>query len=270
MKKIYIYMIIVACICTACSDKTPKVKSEEMEFEELYAYETPFIFSQERVQNEVEYFDDIDSLVDEAIEIVIKKMKKAHDTCGWDSGVWTVWDIDSDLNIFDGKGFYISSLPITEYNNNRNKLWNSFTLFIFNENKTSVAAAVFSGFENKKLSVTMMTNDQNFGADYFAVAKERPEMEFINIAANYKKGNTAPRPNQIGGEGIKYISTTHILGDDNKIYYYDRYSDTKVKEFKMSYDGEQWTVEGDVFHSLPEEMRYSYDKIIDNLIWVEY
>ncbi len=270
MKKLIILFLCITCLCAACG-KLPSTRSDKKEFEELYSYATPFIFSQERIQNnKVEYIDGIDVLVEEAVEIVAGKMQKAHDTRDWDSEVWTVWEFECNKEIFDGKGFYICKIPITEYNNNRNRLWNTFTLFIFNEDKTKVGAAVFSDFDRKKLSVSMMPDALFFGVDSFAIAKESPDMEFINITANYKRGNPPSRPGLIGGEGVEYISASHALGENNKVYYYDKYSDTKVKELKISEDGNQWTVEGDVFHSLPKEMRYSYDKIMDNLIWVEY
>lgn len=261
MKKYFIFLsFVIICLCAACG-KTSKAKSEltEDEWKEIYSYETPFVFSQERVENEVEYIDGMDALVDEAVKTIRNKMQMAHNTGDW-YDVWNSENID-----FDGKGYYISLVPITTYNNNRNILMDFFTLIIFNENMTVAGEASFYNLNNRKFEVNMVPVSNSVKE-----LKSMPGMEFIGIHAYYLRDNYSANPNLMGGIQPR-AQALGLLGEDNKIYAYDTYSD-KVKEInKLNlYGGKSFTVEGDVFHSLPEEMRYSYDKIMDNLIWVEY
>lgn len=261
MKK---YLIIISlaiiCIFTACG-RTSTTKSEltEDEWKEIYSYETPFVFSQERVENAVEYVNGMDILVDEAVKIICNRMQTAHDTGDW-RDVWTSENTD-----FDGRGYYISAVPITTYDNNRNALLDFFTLLIFNENMTAAGEVSFYNLNSRSFEVNMVPVSNTFRD-----LKAMPDMEFISIHAYYLRGDHTANPNVIGGIQPR-AQALGILGEDNKIYSYDEYSD-KVKEInKLNlYGGKSLTVEGDVFHSLPKEMRYSYDKIMENLIWVEY
>lgn len=229
--------------------------------EKVYSYNTPFVFSQDRIDNSVRYIQGMDVLVDEGIKIISERMQRGYHTGNWEDGVWTSWGLDDDIAAFDGKGYYICRLPITTYNNNRNALLESFTLFIFNEDMSITGKAVFSDFNNKTLKTDIMVPS----SDDFNIQKEKSDMEFINIHINYNiYGDDISNPS-----GWSFAS--YPLGNDNIVYANDYYSG-KVKELnKLNlFKGRSWTFEGDVFHSLPKEMRYSYDKIMDNLIWVEY
>ena len=267
MKKIIPVFFAILFIFTACG-KSKSTESDmekwERELKEVYSYETPFVFSQERVSNGVEYIDGIDTLVDKAMKIIRERMQKGHSTGNWSDDVW-IGGLGDKQTAFNGKGYYICRIPITTYNNNRNALLETFTLYIFNEDKLVAGKAVFSNFNNKMLDVYM-----NLFSIYFKTMKAMPDMEFINIHAYYLRGNINANPNLIGGIN-PYAEASDMLGDDNKIYEYDYYSD-KVKEVNRlnKYNLNSYIVEGDIFHSLPQEMRYSYDKIMDNLIWVEY
>ena len=262
MKKLIPLLFAIICLFTACAEKSiNKSELTDEEWKAIYAYETPFVFSQERVENAVEYIDDMDALVDEAVKIIQGKMQTAHSTGKWDD----VWTNDEDSTDFDGKGYYISTLPITTYDNNQNTLMDYFTLIIFNDDMTAAGEASFYKLNNRKFEVNIVPVSSTFKG-----LKSMPDMEFIEIHANYLRDNYSANPNLIGGIQLE-AQAVGILGEDNKIYYYDTYSD-KLKDInKLNlYGGKSLTVEGDVFHSLPEEMRYSYDKIMDNLIWVEY
>ena len=267
MKKLIPILFAAIFFCTACG-KTSSTESEEEKWEremkEVYSYETPFVFSQERVENEVQYIDGMDALVDEAVKTIRERMQKGHYTGDWMSGVW-----DSGLGYyptdFDGKGYYICRIPITTYNNNRNSLLDTFTLLIFNEDKSIAGDATFSKLNNRVMEVDMMPV-----SNYFKELQTMPDMEFINIHANYLRDNYSANPNLIGGIEPR-AEAYGMLGEDNKVYAYDHYSGKMKEVNKLNlFDGKSIKAEGDVFHSLPEEMRYSYDKIMDNLIWVEY
>ncbi len=267
MKKIIPVFFAILFIFTACG-KSKSTESDmekwERELKEVYSYETPFVFSQERVSNGVKYIDSIDTLVDEAMKIIQKRMQKGHSSGDWTNGVWD-HGLGNNATAFDGKGYYICRIPITTYDNNRNELLDSFTLFIFNEDKSIAGDVSFRDFNSRAMEVDMMPT-----SIYFKTMKAMPDMEFINIHAYYLRGNINANPNLIGGIN-PYAEASDMLGDDNKIYEYDYYSD-KVKEVNRlnKYNLNSYIVEGDIFHSLPQEMRYSYDKIMDNLIWVEY
>lgn len=267
MKKIIPAFLAILFVFTACG-KTKSTESDlekwERELKEVYSYETPFVFSQERVSNGVEYIDGIDTLVDEAMKIIRERMQKGHSTGNWSDDVWN-GGLGDKQTAFNGKGYYICRIPITTYNNNRNALLETFTLYIFNEDKSVAGKAVFSNFNNKMLDVYMNLLSYNFN-----IFETIHDMEFINISANYLRDNYSANPNLIGGIEPR-AEALGMLGEDNKLYSYDIYSN-RIKELnKLNlYGGKSLNVEGDVFHSLPEEMRYSYDKIMDNLIWVEY
>lgn len=267
MKKLIPILFAAIFFCIACG-KTSSTESEEEKWEremkEVYSYETPFIFSQERVENEVEYIDGMDALVDEAVKTIRERMQKGHYTGDWMSGVW-----DSGLGYyptdFDGKGYYICRIPITTYNNNRNSLLDTFTLLIFNEDKSIAGDATFSKLNNRVMEVDMMPV-----SNYFKELQTMPDIEFINIHANYLRDNYSSNPNLIGGIEPR-AEAYGMLGEDNKVYAYDHYSGKMKEVNKLNlFDGKSIKIDGDIFHSLPEEMRYSYKKIIDNLIWVEY
>ncbi|MCM1309016.1 MAG: hypothetical protein NC223_10500 [Butyrivibrio sp.] len=267
MKKIIPLLFIVLFTFTACG-KSESTESDsdrrERERRAAYLYETPFVFSDERAANGVEYIENIDVLVDEAVKIIRGRMQKGHNTGDWMDGVW-----DSGLGYnptdFDGRGYYICRIPITTYDNNLNALLDSFTLLILNEDKTIAGDASFSGFDDRKMKADMMPTSVYFGA-----LKAAPDMEFINIHAYYLRGDPNPNPNLMGGID-PYAEACDMLGDDNKVYIYD-YSADKIKEVNKlnRYGLNSYIIEGDLFHALPEEMRYSFDKIMDNLIWVEY
>ncbi|MCM1309015.1 MAG: hypothetical protein NC223_10495 [Butyrivibrio sp.] len=266
MKKIIPLLFIVIFTFTACG-KGKSTESDlekwERELKEIYSYETPFIFSRERVENEVEYIEDMDVLVEEAVKIIRKRMREGYSTGNWANA----WDGDSrdKTKAFNGKGYYICQIPITEYNNNRNALSDNFILYIFNEDRSVAGEAVFSNLDSKTLDVQM-----GLMSNYFGALSAVPEAEFINVSSNYLRDNYISNPNLIGGIEPR-AATFGMLGEDNKLYSYDNYSDTIKELNKLNlYGGERLTVEGDLFHALPEEMRYSYDKIMDNLIWVEY
>ena len=266
MKKLIPILFAAIFFCTACG-KTSSTESDEEKWEremkKVYSYETPFVFSQERVENEVEYIDGMDALVDEAVKTIRERMRKGYSTGNW-ANAWD-GDLRDKSAAFNGKGYYICKIPITEYNNNRNALSDSFKLYIFNEDKSVAGYAAFSNLNSRKLYVQMVLM-----SNYFDALSAEPDMEFINVSSNYIRDNYINNPNLIGGIEPR-AQTSGMLGEDNKIYSYDIYS-KKIKELnKLNlYGGKSLTVEGDLFHSLPEEMRYSYDKIMDNLIWVEY
>ncbi|MBD5156185.1 MAG: hypothetical protein HDT13_00875 [Butyrivibrio sp.] len=267
MKKLVLLLLAVICIFTSCGkNETSSRNSDQIEWEELekvYAYETPFVFSQERVENKVEYIKGMDSLVDEAVKIIRTRMRSGHYTGDWGNEVWTAWDTEDDIGAFDGKGYYICRIPITTYNNNRNTLLESFSLLIFNEDKSITGKVSFGNLNSRTLKVEIMVPS----SEDFIIPKAMPDMEFINIHANFNMyGDDVSNPS-----GWTFAS--YPLGDNNIVYARDYYSG-KIKELnKLNltlFKGRSWSVEGDLFHSLPEEMRYSYDKIMDNLIWVEY
>ena len=266
MKKLISILFAVIFFCTACgkaSTTESDLEKWEREMKEVYSYETPFIFSQERVENEVEYIDGMDALVDEAVKTIRERMQKGHSTGDW-SSVW-VGGVENNPTAFDGEGYYICRIPITTYNNNRNALLDTFTLYIFNEDKSIAGRAIFSNLNNREMEVHMALLSHNFSE-----LEATPDMEFINIHANYLRDNYVANPNLMGGINPR-AEALGMLGDDNKLYAYDNYSNIIKELNKLNlYGGKSLTVEGDVFHSLPEEMRYSYNKIMDNLIWVEY
>lgn len=267
MKKIIPMLFIIIFVCTACG-KSKSTESDlekwEREMREVYSYETPFIFSQERVSNGVKYIEGMDTLVDEAVKIIQERMQKGYSTGNWGDGIWT-GGLGNNSTAFSGKGYYICRIPITTYNNNRNVLLDTFTLYIFNEDKSVAGRAIFSNFNDRKLDVHMSLLSHNF-----SILEATPDMEFINVSANYLRDNYIANPNLIGGIEPR-AEALGMLGDDNKLYAYDNYSNIIKELNKLNlYGGKSLTVEGDVFHSLPEEMRYSYGKIMDNLIWVEY
>ena len=266
MKKLIPILFAAIFFCTACG-KTTTTESEEekleRELKEVYSYETPFIFSQERVENEVEYIDGMDALVDEAVKTIRERIQKGHYTGDW-SSVW-VGGLGDNPTAFDGHGYYICRIPITMYNNNRNALLDTFTLYIFNEDKSIAGRAIFSNLNNRKLDVHMALLSHNFSE-----LEATPYMEFININANYLRDNYIANPNLMGGINPR-AEAYGMLGEDNKVYAYDPYSGIMKEVNKLNlFDGKSIEAEGDIFHSLPEEMRYSYNKIMDNLIWVEY
>ena len=267
MKKLIPLLFAIICFFTACGkNETDSRNSEQIEWEELekaYAYATPFVFSQGRIENAVEYIEGMNVLVDEAVKIIRERMSIGHYTGNWENDVWTAWNPEDDISAFEGKGYYICRVPITTYNNNRNALLDSFSLLIFNEDKSITGKVSFGNLNGRTLDVEVMVPSSND----FVIPKSMPDMEFINIHANFNMyGEYVSNPS-----GWTFAS--YPLGNNNIVYARDYYSG-KVKELnKLNltlFKGRSWIVEGDVFHSLPEEMRYSYDKIMDNLIWVEY
>ncbi|MBD5158478.1 MAG: hypothetical protein HDT13_12695 [Butyrivibrio sp.] len=240
MKKTIPLFLILIYICTACAKSTPErpptIPFEEIDWENAGAYKDKYILSQERIEGEVRYINDIDILIDEALKAVREKMQESYEKgeLPWDAYAAN----DAELYSFKGNGYYISKIPITTYCNNLNMLLDNFSLSVFNEDMTVQAEIYIENLNNINPKIHFNAN-----RSVPITAEEMPDMEFIKI-------NVYNPPH----------NTTMFLGEDNHIY---GLSDNT----KAMYD-----IYGDVFNALPEDMRFSYNKIIDkrNLIWVEY
>lgn len=87
------------------------------------------------------------------------------------------WDSYSDGEeaVFEGRGYYISKIPITKYNNNLNMLLDEFWLFIFNEDMSVQGSVCIEGLNGKRLNIEMFT--QNYASDY-NIPKSMPYMRY--------------------------------------------------------------------------------------------
>lgn len=240
MKRIIPLLLITMFLCAACAEKTPKrpptIPFEAIDWEHAGAYKDKYILSHDRIENQVRYIDDLDALIDKAVNAARERMQTAYEKgeLPWDGYAVS----ETDLYAFAGNGCYISKIPVATYCNNINMLLDRFSLAVFNEDMSVQAEIDIENLSSARPEIHFNTNQP-----VPAAAKEFPDMEFIKI-------NIYDPPR----------NTTMLLGEDNQLY---GLSD----EAKARY-----TVDGDVFRSLPEELRFSYNQIVDqkNLIWVEY
>ena len=117
MKKIIPLFFAVICLCTACaktfSVKPTTIPYDKIDWDRVYTYKDRYTFSQERIDGNVCYINDIDILLEEAIEEVQERMQTAYENGS------IPWDSYSDRAeaVLEGRGYYISKIPITKYNN---------------------------------------------------------------------------------------------------------------------------------------------------------
>ena len=92
--------------------------------------------------------------------------------------------------LFNGKGYYISTVAVTSYNNNINMLNDSFTLYIFNENIEFIGYAYVSDLNARKLNVKVgLLSD----SDHIRATQNAPDTEFIwfTVMGGAYRGRTA-------------------------------------------------------------------------------
>lgn len=248
-------ILIIPFVLTSCA-KTPVKRQPTIPVEEikgLYDYTDKDVLSQERItDNKVMYLNQPEFLVEEAIKEIRNEMEKQHNV--YVSGK-TEYANDElfkqEQKFLGGEGYYISTVPVTMYNNNINMLWDCFVLYIFNEDMEITGRAYIKELNSRKLNVGV---NSLWKMDIINAAQKAPDREFIVI-------NTLGLV--LNDSRMEYI---RLLGEDNKIYDYNQYMDKGIIEDTVS------KCDGDVFHALPEEMRFSYNELCDkeNLRWIEF
>ncbi len=283
MKKtlgLFISLMLVS-LCTSCvksssTQSDPESLVKYVDWEKAYACENADIISQEWIEEGGDiYIPKMEEWVETAVEMICEKMREGYKN-GFpidneDEGcIWRAYLREpKEADIFDGSGFYLSTFPVTTYMNNLNSLGGGIDLYFFNEDMTSLGEASFriNIMENNKGEklYTEYPEMEDFELNlyvlndsYLDFLKEEPEREYVHILT------------YLGGT---HRTRTRWLDEDNKLYYYgydiydveqsgtpmlriDKYDDVKV--------------EGEAFQAFPEEMKVSYNKLIDNLIWVDY
>lgn len=248
-------IIMISFICTSCG-KTPVKRQPTVPVEEikgLYDYADKDVLSQERIiEGKVMYLNQPENLVEEAICEIRNEMEKQHNDYVSGNTKYANDELfKREQNFLGGKGYYISTVPITMYNNNINMLWDCFELYIFNEDMEITGCAYIKELNSRKLKVSV---GYLWERDIIYAAQKAPDRKFIVI-------------NILGLElNDSRMEYTRLLGEDNKIYDYNQYMDRGIIEDTIS------RCDGDVFHALPEEMRFSYNELCDkeNLVWVDY
>lgn len=248
-------ILILFCICifTACgkssSTRTPTIRPEDIPDELYFSYTDRTIIKQERIEEGVRYIENEERMVEEAVKEIRVKLRERHEfymskELASDSEEYS----DSACERLFNEGYYISTVAVTSYNNNINMLNDSFTLYIFNKNTELTAYAYVSDLNARKLDVTV---DSLNNSDHIYAAQKAPDTEFIWFTV-------------MGAHIEGEMQYKRLLGEDNKIYEYNQYMERGILRT------DKCTAEGDAFHALPEEMRFSYNKLTDekNMIWV--
>lgn len=248
-------ILILFCICifTACgkssSTRTPTIRPEDIPDELYFSYTDRTIIKQERIEEGVRYIENEERMVEEAVKEIRVKLRERHE-------FYMSKELASDFEEYSdsacerlfNEGYYISTVAVTSYNNNINMLNDSFTLYIFNKNTELTAYAYVSDLNARKLDVTV---DSLNNSDHIYAAQKAPDTEFIWFTV-------------MGAHIEGEMQYKRLLGEDNKIYEYNQYMERGILRT------DKCTAEGDAFHALPEEMRFSYNKLTDekNMIWV--
>lgn len=253
MKKLMPLFIVLICICMACGKssvlRTPTISQDKIDWEKYYAYEDVYTLSQERIEEGgVAYLEDADGLVEEAIKesrIKMRRERELHLSGKKEYNTEEYYKVCDRL--FNRRGYYISKIPVTRYDNNLNMLWDCFVLYIFGEDMEAIGYVYVSEL-NGKLEVKPETLGDT---QLIYAARSERDKEFIMIQSD--KG-------YVGGLDLK------LLGENNYIYENNQYIDSGI------IGAVNYKCDGDVFHALPEEMRFSYNELCDkeNLVWVEF
>lgn len=249
------FILILFCICifTACgkssSTRTPTIRPEDIPDELYFSYTDRTIIKQERIEEGVRYIENEEQMVEDAVKEIRVNLRERHE-------FYMSKELTSDFEGYSdsacerlfNEGYYISTVAVTSYNNNINMLNDGFTLYIFNKNTELTAYAYVSDLNARKLNVTV---DSLNDSDHIYAAQKAPDTEFIWFTV-------------MGAHIEGEMQYKRLLGEDNKIYEYDQYTERGILRT------DKCTAEGDAFHALPEEMRFSYNKLIDekNMIWV--
>ncbi|MCM1308538.1 MAG: hypothetical protein NC223_08065 [Butyrivibrio sp.] len=236
----FILFFILPCVCTACAEtsatRTPTVRPEDISDELYFAYTDRNIIKQERIEEGVRYIEDEERLVAEAVREASAQMRERYklDTGG----------------LPDGRGCYISTVAVTSYNNNINMLNDGFTLYIFNEDTELAASAYVSDLNARSLKVKVSLLSDS---DHIRAVCKAPDTEFIWFTV-------------MGAHIEGELQYQRLLGEDNMIYEYNQYMEKGILRT------DKCRAEGDAFHALPEEMRFSYKKLTDtsNLLWIDF
>ncbi len=234
------FILIIILFCSACdkssAKRPPTIPFDKIDWSDAGNYKYKYVLSEKRINSNVRYINEINILIDDAIKTVMEQMQEAYNN---GELPWEGYSVDEkELYTFRGEGYYISTVPITTYCNNINMLLDNFSLSVFNEEMTVQAEIYIENLNGQHPEIHLNANRAAPAA-----AEKFPDMQFIKI-------NVYDPPN----------NTTMLLGEDNDLYGLSDGSKSR------------YTVEGDVFYSLPENMRFSYKDITDkkNLIWIEY
>lgn len=253
MKKIIPLFIILIYLCTACGEsspqRTPTISQDKIDWGNYYAYKNVYTFSQKRIEEgEVRYLEDADGLVEDAIKesrMKINRERELHLTGKKE------YNTEENYKVYDKllnrRGYYISCIPVTRYDNNLNMLWDCFVLYIFGEDMEAIGYVYVSELNGKlEIRIEPLRKTQLIYA-----ARGEPDKEFIMIQSD--KG-------YVGGLDLM------LLGENNFIYENNQFIDSGI------IGAVNYRCDGDVFHTLPEEMRFSYNELCDkeNLVWVDY
>lgn len=82
--------------------------------------------------------------------------------------------------LFKRRGYYISKITVTRYDNNLNMLWDCFVLYIFGEDVEAIGYVYVSGL-NGKLEVRLETLRD---AQLIYAARSERDKEFIMIQSD--------------------------------------------------------------------------------------
>lgn len=252
MKKIIPLFIILIYICTACGksspQRTPTISQNKIDWVNYYAYKDVYTFSQERIEEgDVIYLEDAKGLVEDAIKesrMKIKMERELHLTGKKE------YNTEENYKVYDRllnrRGYYISEIPVTRYDNNLNMLWDCFVLYIFGDDMEAIGYVYVSEL-NGKLEIRIEPIRKT---ELIFAARSEPDKEFIMIQSAKSSLSREQK----------------LLGENNFIYENNQYIDSGI------IGAVNYRCDGDVFHALPEEMRFSYNELCDkkNLVWVYY
>lgn len=253
IKKLMLIFFTTLCLCTACGEasvqRTPTISEDKIDWDKYYTYKDIYTLSQKRIEEgEVIYIEDADSLVDDAIkECRIQMSRERERHLSGKKEYNTEEDYKAYDKFLNRRGYYISLIPVTRYDNNLNMLWDCFVLYIFGEDAEPIGYAYVSELNGRlEIRIELMREEQLIYA-----ARSKPDSEFIMIQST--RGGSIYREQK-------------LLGEDNYIYENNQYIESGITS------AINYKCDGDVFHALPEEMRFSYNELCDkeNLRWIEF
>lgn len=151
MKKIIPLVLVLICLCTACGKapvpRTPTISRDKIDWEDYYAYKDVYTFSQKRIEDGgVRYLEDADILVKDAVKEIRAEMNEERERhLSGKKEYNTEENREAYDKLLNRRGYYISNIPVTRYDNNLNMLWDCFVLYIFGEDTEAIGYAYLCG-----------------------------------------------------------------------------------------------------------------------------